>query len=342
MNNSEQIILLDPYPRPVDLIFSREDKERLERLGRVIWHEGSPAADEHIEKYLPQTIALIGQTPLPLERLERAPHLRMVANVESNFLPNLDYAECHRRNIHVVSTAPVFAQPVAEMALGLALSAARRINEADAAIRSGSESLYGERDNYDSFLLSGKTLGLIGCGNLGRALLPLLRPFSRDILAHDPWIHPNVLREMGVEPVGFDEIFERSRVLFILAATTTENQGAIGARQFASMQSGAVVVLVSRAGVVDFDALLDAAASNHIRAAIDVFPEEPIPAEHRARTTPNTVLSAHRAGNIPEIWHGMGRMVVDDLEMILRGLPPQRCQRASLETVTRFRSKPVS
>jgi phosphoglycerate dehydrogenase-like enzyme len=261
--------------------------------------------------------------------------------VEGNFLPNVDYAECHRRNIPVLSVGPFFAQAVAEMALGLALAAVRRIAQADAAIRRGDESLYGDLDNYDSFLLRGKTLGLLGCGNLGRALLPLLRPFSSDILVHDPWIHPNVLRGMGVEPVGFDELFARSRVLFILAATTTENQGAAGARQFGAMQHGSVVVLASRAGVVDFDALLDAAASGHIRAAIDVFPEEPIPPQHRARRTPNTVLSAHRAGNIPEDWTGMGQMVVDDLEMILRGLPPQRCQRANLETVTRFRSKPA-
>jgi phosphoglycerate dehydrogenase-like enzyme len=341
MQSSEQIILLDPYPRAIDLIFSAEDKARLERLGRVVWHDGPPAPDALIEEHLPNTVAIIGQTAMPRERLDRAPHLRLIANVESNFLPNLDYEECHRRNIHVVSTAPVFAQPVAEMALGLALAATRRIAEADAAIRRGNESLYGEQDNYDSFLLHGNTLGLLGCGNLGRALLPLLRPFSRDIIVHDPWIHPNVLREMQVEPVGLDELFARARVLFILAATTTENQGAFGARHFGAMRQGSVVVLASRAGVVDFDALLDAAASNHIRAAIDVFPEEPIPAEHRARRTPNTVLSAHRAGNIPEIWTGMGEMVVDDLELVLRGLPPQRCQRALLETVTRFRSKPV-
>ena len=109
MNNTEKIILLDPHPRALELIFSPEDRARLEQLGHVVWHDGSPAADAHIEKYLPQTVAIIGQTPLPLERLERAPLLRMVANVESNFLPNLDYEECHRRNIHVLSTAPVFA-----------------------------------------------------------------------------------------------------------------------------------------------------------------------------------------------------------------------------------------
>jgi phosphoglycerate dehydrogenase-like enzyme len=342
MSTSEPVILLDPHPRALDLIFSPQDKARLERLGHVIWHEGAPAPDALIEQHLPNAVAIIGQTPLPRERLDRAPHLRLVANVESNFLPNIDYEECHRRNIYVVSTAPVFAQPVAEMALGMAIAAARRIVEADAAIRRGNESLYGERDNYDSFLLSGKTLGLLGCGNLGRALLPLLRPFSDDILVHDPWLHSSVLRGMHVEPVALDELFARAQVLFILAATTTENQGAIGERHFAAMRKGAVVVLASRAGVVDFDALLDAAASGHIRAAIDVFPEEPIPASHRARSTPNTVLSAHRAGNIPEIWTGMGEMVVDDLELVLHGLQPQRCQRALLETVTRLRSKPVS
>ena len=208
-------------------------------------------------------------------------------------------------------------------------------------MRRGDESLYGEKDNYDSFLLHGKTLGLVGCGNIGRALLPLLRPFSQEILVHDPWIHPTVLRELQVEPVGADELFARSRVVFILAATTTENQGAFGARHFAAMQQGSIVVLVSRAGVVDFDALLDAAASGHIRAAIDVMPEEPIPAGHRVRARRTRSWAPIAPGNMPEIWTGMGEMVVDDLELILRGLPPQRCQRANLETVSRLRSKAV-
>ena len=107
------------------------------------------------------------------------------------------------------------------------------------------------------------------------------------------------------------------------------------------MQKGSVVVLTSRAGMVNFDAMLDAAANGHIRAAIDVFPQEPIPPDHRARHTPNTVLNAHRAGNVPEIYTTMGQMVVDDLELILNGLPPQRCQRANIETVSRLRSKPA-
>jgi len=339
---SRPLILFDPHPRPIDLLFDAATKARLEALGEVIWHEGAPANDEYIERYLPSVTAIIGQTALPKERLDRAPNLKVVFNVESNFLPNIDYLECHRRGIPVLSTGPVFAKPVAEMALGMALSCARRIHEADAAIRAGRETLYGEGDNQDSFLLSGKTISLVGFGNLGRALLPLVRPFGGELLVFDPWIHPAVLREAGVTPAPLEECFQRSSVVFLLAAATTENGGKIDCTFFDLMPKGAIVVLVSRAGIVNFEDLLDAAESGRIRAAIDVWPDEPIAKDHRARFTPNTLLQAHRAGNIPEVWPWMGQMVVDDLEQVLKGLPPQRCQRAQWETVSKVRSKPVS
>jgi phosphoglycerate dehydrogenase-like enzyme len=131
-------------------------------------------------------------------------------------------------------------------------------------------------------------------------------------------------------------------VVFLLAATTTENEGKIGAKYFRMMQKGGIVVLASRAGIVNFDELLQCAASGHIRAGIDVWPEEPIPAGQPGRRTPNTLLQAHRGGNIPEIWPLMAQIVVDDLEQILKGLPPQRCQRAQWETVSKYRSKSSS
>jgi phosphoglycerate dehydrogenase-like enzyme len=335
------LILFDPYPRSIDLLFDSATKSRLDKLGRVIWHEGSPAPAEHIDRYLPETTILIGQTPLPKERLDRASNLKAVFNVESNFLPNVDYRECHQRGIHVLSTAPVFAKPVAEMALGMALSLARRIHQADAAIRAGTETLYGEGDNQDSILLTGRTLAVVGCGNVGRALLPLLRGFGGEILVHDPWIHPSVLRELGVTPATLDECFQKAATVFLMGAVTTENAGGIDRRYFEKMPKGGMVLLVSRAGVVNFDDLLDGADSGHLRVGIDVWPDEPIPADHRARRIPNTLLQAHRAGNIPEIWPWMGQLVVDDIEQILKGLPPQRCQRAQWETVSKLRSKPV-
>jgi len=335
---NEGVILFDPYPRRIDRIFDEPTKRRLERLGRVIWHDGSPASAEHIDRHLPDAMALIGQSPLDRARLGRALRLRAVFNVESNFLPNIDYGECERRGIPVLSTAPVYARPVAEMVLGMAISLARRMHEADAALRVGKEF---KGDNHDSFLLHGKPLAIVGFGNAGRALLPLLRPFSREILIHDPWVLPAVFQDLDVIPASLDACFVRARVVFILAANTSENTGQIGQRLFGSMQKGSVVILASRAEIVNFPELLAAAASGHIRAGIDVWPEEPVPPDEPGRGTPNTLIQAHRAGSVPEIQPLIGEMVADDLEAILSGLPPQRCQRAVPETVGRLRSKPV-
>ncbi|HSI82787.1 MAG: hydroxyacid dehydrogenase [Candidatus Methylacidiphilales bacterium] len=338
----QPLVLFDPHPRPINLLFDPATRARLEELGSVLWHDGSPASGEHIDRYLPETTILIGQSPLPKERLDRAPKLRAVFNVESNFLPNIDYEECQRRGIPVLSTAPVFSRPVAEMALGMALSLARRIHQADAAIRAGNETLYGEGDNHDSILLSGRPMAIIGCGNVGRALLQLLKGFGSEIFVHDPWIDPSALRELGVTPASLEECFATCTAVFLTGAVTTENAGGIGRHYFRMMARGSLVLLVSRAGVVHFDELLDEAAAGRLRVGIDVWPEEPIPADHRARTTPNTLLQAHRAGNIPEIWPMMGRMVVDDVELILKGLEPRHCQRARWETVSKLRSKPIA
>ena len=338
--SAKPLILLDPHPRPIDLIFSEEDRRRLDSLAEVLWYEGQPAPDEYIEEHLPKAFAVVGQTALPKERLDRAPALRAILNVEGNFQTTIDYSECHRRRIAVLSCGTAFAPAVAEMALALALAAARGIVPNDAAFRRGEET-YSGASNRDAFLLRGRTLGLLGRGGVGRCLLPLLRPFSGEILVHDPWIHDHVLEDMSVSPVGLDELLRRSTVLFVLAPPTTDSRGPLGAEQFAMMAAGSVVVLVSRAGVVDFDALLDAAESGHLRAAIDVFPAEPVPADARARRIPNVILSGHRSGGLPETYRQVGRMVVDDIELILRGLPPQRMQRAALETVARYRSKAI-
>lgn len=334
-------ILVDAYPRALDLIFRPRDRRRLEQLGRVVWHDAGPAPARLVDPLLPDLVAVVGQTELGRERLERAPHLRAIVNVEGNFLPNVDYVACFARGIHVLGVGPLFGPPVAELALGLALAAARDIPQADADVRAGREELFGGA-NERAFLLTGATLGLLGCGNLGRALVPLLRPFGGALLAHDPWLPSEAVRALGVAPVGLDELFERSRVVFVLAAPTTENEGLVGRSQLEAMQPGSVVVLVSRAPVVDWDALLAAATSGRVRAAIDVFPEEPIPPAATVRRAAGTILSAHRAGNVPEIWPRFGELVADDLEAILGGRAPTRLQAADPATVTRLRSRPIA
>ena len=151
------VILFDPWPRSAPMIFRGDMRQRFERLGRVVGLDESDAgklAPELVDATLPEAVAVVGQTDLDAARLARAPKLKAIINVEGNFAQNVDYAECFRRGVQVLSIAPAFAHPVAEMALGLALDLARGITRADRLMREGREQ-YGFTGARDAFLLRG-------------------------------------------------------------------------------------------------------------------------------------------------------------------------------------------
>jgi phosphoglycerate dehydrogenase-like enzyme len=328
-----------PEPRTLDLIFTEDHLKQLHQDFHLIEGEGA-AGLTLLEKHIAGIDFIIGQPPLPSALLAQATRLRAILNVESNFLDNMDYAQCFARGIHVLSTGKVFAQPVAEIGLGLALALERNIVGADRDFRAGRE-VWGGDSNESARLLSGGHIGFIGFGDLGRALNKLLAPFRAHVRAYDPWLPQSALRDAGVHPTTLDEVLTSSDAIFVVAGVTTENGGFLGADEFAKMRRGTSFVLLSRAGVVDFGALMDAVSSGHIRAASDVYPEEPLSRDHPVRGLDNFILSAHRAGALDSAFKDMGRMVLEDLQLMSRGLPPSAMRRAERETVQRFRSKPV-
>ena len=339
---SPPVILFDPFPRSAPMIFTAEMEQRFLGLGRIVGLGESGAGKlpaDLVEATLPEAVAVVGQTDLDASRLARAPKLKAIVNVEGNFVRNVDYAECFRRGIQVLTIAPAFAHPVAEMALGFALDLARGITRADRLMREGKEQ-YGLLGARDSFVLRGTTMSFIGCGNLGRALLPLLASFRPRLLIHDPWLPDGLIREMGGEPASLAAALSEARVIFALAGVTEENRGLLSRERLEMIRSDAVFLLLSRAGLVDFDALLDLVAAGRFRAATDVFPVEPAPADSRARQVDGLLLSAHRAGASSSTFATIGEMVVDDLGLILQGLPPQRLQAARAETVGRWVNPP--
>ena len=335
------LILVDPLPRTLPMICAPDVRARLEALGRLEVSDAAPMDPARVDALLPEAVALIGQTDLPAERIARAERLRVVVNVEGNFLPNVDYAACRARGIHVLCASPAFADAVAESALGMAIDLARGIGAADRAMRAGTER-YGLESNAGAFLLTGAPVGIVGFGDLGRALRRLLAPFRCPVRVFDPWLPAEAIRREGAEPAALDDVLAGSRVVFVLAAATSDNAGFLGERELRLLPEGAVLALMSRAGVVDFDALVRAVAEGRIRAAVDVFPEEPLTAGHPLRALDGVLLSPHRAGGMPEAFLEIGRLAVGDLELVLRGLPPVLCRRAEAETVDRLRSRPVA
>jgi phosphoglycerate dehydrogenase-like enzyme len=334
------LAIFDPHPRTLALLFAPPDLRRLKSQVRVRPWEGSRMPAEMLDRLLPAATFLVGQADLPRERLERAPHLKAVINVEGNFQPNVDYEFCFERGIHVLGVGGAFGQAVAEMALGMALCLARGIPEADRLFRQGKE-VYGRPSNRESFLLAGADVGFIGFGNLGRALLKLLAPFHCRIRVYDPWLPPRWLAEFGLAAAALDEVLSGSQVVFVLAGATADNQAMLGKRELQQLRPGACLIVISRASLVDFEALTARLSRGDVRAAVDVFPREPFDRRHPLRRLPNVLLSAHRAGSLASIYHLMGEMIVDDMGQILRGLPPLRLQRAERETVARMRSMPV-
>ena len=338
---AEPIILVDPLPRTMALIMEPDVRARLERLGRLVISEDGPMPDDVIEAHLPETVLIFGQTSLPRERLDRAPKLKGVINVETNLLPNIDYQACQDRGIWVLTPAGAFASAVAEAAFGMAIDLARGITAADRAFRAGAER-YGLQGNEKTFRFAGAPVGIIGFGDLGRNLRDLIRPFRNPVKVYDPWLPPDLIARHDCVPASLDDLLSTSRVIFVFAAVTSDNQAMIGANAFARMAPGTAFLLMSRAAVVDFPAMLDAVRSGHIVAATDVFPVEPVADDDPVRRVEGLLLSAHRTGGTVDALFEIGRMAVADAELILQGLPPQMCRRADPSIAARLRSKPVS
>ena len=334
------LVISAPEPRTLDLIFTRQAEAELRRTYRIV--EADPENIAGLgNAMLSQARYIIGQPPLSAETLGRMPNLRAILNVESNLLNNMPYEILFARGIHVVTTGQVFAEPVAELGLAMALNLARGIIDADLAFREGRE-LWGGEGNRSARLLSGSEIGIVGFGDLGRALNRVLSGFRAKIRVFDPWLPPSMLREAGVTPASLPDVLGMSDFVFVVASVTSENRGFLGAEAFASMREGAAFILLSRADVVDFPALMAAVERGHIVAASDVYPQEPLPADHPVRNLPGFVRSAHRAGALDSAFKKMGEMVLEDMALMDRGLPPMRCKRAERETVSRMRSKPVS
>lgn len=333
------LIISAPEPRTLELIFTPADLARLRSDFELVETTGADLAALP-EATLNGCRYLIGQPPIDDALLKRFTSLRCIFNVESNLIDNMPYERLFERGIHVVTTGAVFAVPVAELGLAMALNLLRGVVDADLDFRHGHER-WGGDGNQGARTLTGKAVGIVGFGDLGRAVARVLEGFQPTLRVYDPWLPASTIREHGAQASSLDALLEQSEVVFVTAAVTSENQRFLDATAFARMPAGALFILLSRADVVDFEALMDAVESGHLLAASDVYPEEPLAADHRVRRLTGFLRSAHRAGALDSAFVEMGARVLDDLALLEKGLPPQRCKRAERETVSRMRSRPV-
>jgi D-3-phosphoglycerate dehydrogenase len=258
-------------------------------------------------------IVVRSRTKVTRDVIARGESLRVIGRCGVG-LDNIDVAAAKERGVAVVAAAGASAVSVAELTLGLMLSLARRIPEADASMRAGKW----ERSRFMGSELAGKTLGVIGLGHIGRQVARRALAFEMRVVYHDPFLPAGAGGEVGAEERPLKELLETADVITIHVPLSQETRRLIDEDALRRMPRGACVVNVSRGGIVDEAALLAAIRSGHIAgAALDVFETEP-PAGSALLSEPRVIMTPHIGASTSEAQERAGIEVARRVIEILR------------------------
>ena len=286
--------------------------------------EACGSVDALIEGLAGVQVAITHVAPFTRQVFRAAPQLRYVG-VGRGGPVNIDLDAAREAGVVVANAPGRNAVGVAEMTIGLLLSACKRLAESDGILRLPDHRWPGELYRYEQAGLEveGTTVGLVGFGAIGHRVGRILRAFGAHVLVFDPYVDQRIISYLDCEPVAtLDELLQRSQVLSLHPRVTGETRGMIGADELARLPEGAVLVNSARGPLLDYDALCDALDSGRLRAAgLDTYAVEPIPADSRLYRTPNLTMTPHIAGATRQSADKAAAMVAADLRRWLAGEP---------------------
>jgi D-3-phosphoglycerate dehydrogenase len=251
--------------------------------------------------------AIVGLERVDDRVLEQLPELKVISKYGVG-LDGIDVGAVARRGIKLGWTGGVNRRSVAELTLAFALALLHRVPECDVAMRRGEwRKLVGRQ-------LTGKTVGIIGCGFVGQDLVRLLAPFECRVLAHDIRDYPEFYAAHRVTPVGLQELLRSSEVVTLHVPLDDSTRGMVGAAEIALMRPGAFLINAARGGLVDETALAGALERGHLAgAAFDVFAMEPN-GNPRLAALPTFLGTPHIGAAAAEAQLAMGRAAIAGLE----------------------------
>ena len=235
-------------------------------------------------------------TQVTREVLAAAVKLKVIGRAGAG-LDNVDVEEASKRGIIVMNAAGGNTIATAEHTISLLLALARNVPQACASLRQGQW----ERTKYQGVELYRKTLGVIGLGRIGKEVAARAKAFGMRVIATDPFLAADRIRELEVEPVTLDELLARADYLTVHTPLTEETKHLIGEPQFARMKHGVRLINCARGGIVDEAALVKAIQAGIVAgAALDVFEQEPPPATSELLRLPQVVVSPHLGASTEE------------------------------------------
>jgi D-3-phosphoglycerate dehydrogenase len=295
--------------------------ERLEAHGRVVLYTDRPPTPDEKVRRAGEADCLInsrGAVKWTGADLRRLPRLKMISTCGIG-TDSIDLDAARDLGIAVCNIPGRTAWIVAEHTLALMLAVARRLAYQTQQLKEG------RWPNRDLIFLRGKTLGVIGTGSIGAAVIRLASAIGLRVQA---WtFHPSAERAvaLGVPFVSFQELLHSSDVISVHVKLTERSRGLIGAREIGWLKPGALVINTARAAVVDTLALVAALHSGHLGGAgVDVFDEEPLPPGHPLLTCEQVVLTPHNADQTPEGMDILNGGAVDNVIAFLEGRTQNR------------------
>ncbi|MFE1084425.1 D-2-hydroxyacid dehydrogenase family protein [Brevibacterium sediminis] len=259
-------------------------------------------------------VAMRERTAFTAGRLERLPDLRLLVTT-GRVNASIDVEAARAQGIVVCGTeSTTSATP--ELTWGLILSVLRRIPAEDAAVRGGGwQSTVGGD-------LDGHRLGVVGLGRLGTKVARVGAAFGMDVVAWSQNLDAERADALGVRAVSKDELFSTADVVTIHYKLSDRSRGLVGAAELETMKPDSILVNTSRAGLVDTDALITVLEAGGIRGAgLDVHDEEPLPVDHRLRSTPRTVLTPHLGYVTEDTYRIFFTQAVEDIAAWVAGEP---------------------
>jgi D-3-phosphoglycerate dehydrogenase len=252
-------------------------------------------------------------TQVTREMLSLAPELKAVGRAGVG-VDNIDIPAATEMGVAVFNAPGGNTIAAAELTMALLISVARNIPAAEASLRNGRW----DRAAFKGVELRGKTLGLIGAGRIGSEVGIRCKAFDMDVIAYDPYLSPTRAEELGIEMVGLEDVIDRGDFISIHVPLTDETRGIIGPAALERMKPTAFVVNASRGGVVDEAALAKALHNGDITgAALDVYENEPLPADSPLRDAPNLVLTPHLGASTAEAQVGVATEVAHKIRLLL-------------------------
>ena len=302
---------------PVVLIADKLAESTVAALGdqvEVRWVDGPDR--EKLLAAVPEADALLvrSATPVDAEVLAAAPRLKIVARAGVG-LDNVDVDAATARGVLVVNAPTSNIHSAAEHAVALLLAAARQIAPADASLRDRTW----KRSSFSGTEIYGKTAGVVGLGRIGQLVAARLAAFGTHVVAYDPYVSPARAAQLGIELVPLDELLARSDFISVHLPKTPETAGLIGKEALAKTKPGVIIVNAARGGLVDEEALAEAVASGHVRAAgIDVFAKEPA-TDSPLFDLPQVVVTPHLGASTTEAQDRAGTDVAESVKLALAG-----------------------